>query len=78
MKVDVKENIGFQDENIVVYPAGDNIIIYDLNRKTQKFINGASVGVGVESIGKFLNLRNLQVNLWRELLQFVSVQTNDT
>lgn len=59
LKSDVKDNICFQDDYITVYPAGDNIIIYDINRKTQKFINGASVGVGVETIGKLIIYCNL-------------------
>jgi hypothetical protein len=52
LKGDVKENIWYFDDNIVVYPVGDNIVIYDTVRKTQKFINGSAQSVGVETIGE--------------------------
>ncbi|KAI9207648.1 WD40-repeat-containing domain protein, partial [Polychytrium aggregatum] len=38
IKTDVKENIGFLDEQTVIYPAGSNLIIYNAENKSQRFI----------------------------------------
>ncbi|KAJ3066314.1 Cilia- and flagella-associated protein 57, partial [Rhizoclosmatium hyalinum] len=38
LKGDVKDNIAFIDETTVIYPAGANTILYNLETKAQKFI----------------------------------------
>jgi hypothetical protein len=48
----VKDNAWYFDENVVVYPTGDNIVVYDSVRKSQKFINsGLSAASANESLG---------------------------
>jgi WD40 repeat protein len=39
LKGDVKDNIHYVDENNVLYPAGYNIVIYDVEKKQQKLLN---------------------------------------
>ncbi|KAI9346401.1 WD repeat domain 65-like protein [Zopfochytrium polystomum] len=38
LKGDVKENIAFLEEQVVIYPAGSNSILYNTESKSQKFI----------------------------------------
>lgn len=38
IKGDVKDNIGFMDEQTVLYPAGANTVLYNTETKNQKFI----------------------------------------
>ena len=38
LKGDVKDNIHYIDETTVVYPAGQNVIIYNMETKAQKFL----------------------------------------
>ncbi|KAI8811436.1 quinon protein alcohol dehydrogenase-like superfamily [Cladochytrium replicatum] len=38
LKGDVKDNVGFVDEQTVFYPAGANTVLYSTETKTQKFI----------------------------------------
>ncbi|PRP75547.1 WD repeat-containing protein 65 [Planoprotostelium fungivorum] len=48
LKGDVQDNIWYFDDNIAVFPVGDNVVVYDVVRKTQKFINGGAIGGTVE------------------------------
>ena len=47
IRSDVNDNICFLDEQNVVYPSGANIVIYNTDQKTQKFIPAG------EGAGKF-------------------------
>ena len=38
LKGDVKDNIHYIDETNVLYPAGYNIVLYNTEKKTQKFV----------------------------------------
>lgn len=38
LKADVRDNICFIDEQTVVYPAGSSIIVYNVDTRTQRFI----------------------------------------
>ena len=40
LKGDVKDNFAYYDEQTVVYPAGHNMIIHNLEQRTQKFLTG--------------------------------------
>ncbi len=42
MKGDVQDNVLFFDDKDVIYPIGDNVVIYDTVRKTQKFFNSGN------------------------------------
>jgi len=50
LKGDVKDNIHFVDENIVIYPAGHNTVIYHTEQRTQKFIPGAIETLGITAL----------------------------
>jgi hypothetical protein len=38
LKADVRDNICFVDEQTVVYPAGSSLIVYNIDTRTQRFI----------------------------------------
>jgi WD40 repeat protein len=38
LRANTSNSIAYQDENTVVYPAGANIVLYNIDLKTQKFI----------------------------------------
>jgi hypothetical protein len=40
LKADVVSNIHYLDETFVLYVAGHNLIIYDTQKKSQRFIHG--------------------------------------
>jgi hypothetical protein len=50
IRSDVNDNICFLDEQNIVYPAGANIVIYNTDLKTQKFIPAG------EGSGKFTSM----------------------
>ena len=41
LKGDVSNNISYLDEQTIIYPAGANLIIYNVDQKTQKFISSS-------------------------------------
>eukprot|EP01083_Nonionella_stella_P036618 99904_1 len=46
LRPDVSNNMHYlQDENCVLYPAGNNIVIYNTELQTQEFINGSDSGL---------------------------------
>jgi hypothetical protein len=47
VKTDVENGLHFIEDNIVMYTCGHNIIFYDSNSKSQRFIPGIE---GTESI----------------------------
>lgn len=47
MKANVRSNIHFADENVVMYPAGHNVVKYYMENKLQEFINGTDLSNGV-------------------------------
>jgi hypothetical protein len=40
LKADVVSNIHYLEENIVLYVAGHNLVIYNTEKHTQQFIHG--------------------------------------
>lgn len=50
LKHDVKDNVWFSDDNILLYPVGNNIVIYDAVKKTQKFFNDGTNSSGGEAL----------------------------
>ena len=47
LKANVKDNVHFADENMVMYPAGHNVVKYYTDTKLQEFINGTDLSRGV-------------------------------
>ena len=50
LKGDVNGNIFYIDEACVVYPAGSNIIIYNTESKTQKFVPTSESSEGITAM----------------------------
>lgn len=43
LKADVTSNLHYVEENMVIYAAGHNLIIYDMETRIQRFIHGSDV-----------------------------------
>lgn len=41
IRANVSNCIAYQDEQTIVYPAGSNVVIYNIDQKTQKFIQNS-------------------------------------
>lgn len=46
----MRDNIHYIDENLVVYPAGHNTVVYNTDTRTQKFIQGSEDTEGITAI----------------------------
>ena len=47
IKSDVKNNVFYHDEQTLIYPAGTNLVVYNIDQRTQKFL---ALGAGGESV----------------------------
>lgn len=56
LKPGVAGNICFHDEQTVVYPAGANCILYNIDQKSQKFIPGTKLHIMLQLKLTFLDL----------------------
>ena len=61
MKGDVKNNISYLDETVVLYPAGHNTVLYNTDNRTQKFINGTDGSDGITALAVTPNKRMVAV-----------------
>lgn len=43
LRADVISNLHYVEENVVVYPAGHNVVVYNSDTKVQRFIHGSDV-----------------------------------
>ena len=50
LKADVKDNVHYLDEQTVLYPAGHNVVIFNIEQKTQRFISGTEKTEGITAI----------------------------
>ena len=50
IKADVKDNCCYLDEQTVIYPSGHNIVIFNTEQKTQKFIPGTENTEGITAM----------------------------
>lgn len=46
LKGEVKQNVSFLDEQTIVYPAGSNLVLLNIDQKTQKFLSFSQGGDG--------------------------------
>ena len=44
LKGDVKQNVGYLDEQTIVYPAGTNLVLLNIDQKVQKFLPFSQAG----------------------------------
>ena len=61
IKADVKDNICYLDEQTVLYPAGHNVVIFNIEQKTQRFISGTEKTEGVTAIAVSPNKKYVAV-----------------
>ena len=61
LKADVKGNVLFIDEQTIVYPAGANVILYNIETKTQKFIHMSEKASAISAFALSSNRRYLAV-----------------
>ena len=50
LKADVKDNIWFVDENLIVYPVGHNAVVYNCETRLQKFMHGTEGTEGITAL----------------------------
>jgi cilia- and flagella-associated protein 57 len=61
LRANVSNCISYQDEQTIVYPAGANMVIYNIDQKTQKFIPNSDKSIGMTTICVSMNKRYLAV-----------------
>jgi len=61
IKADVKDNICYLDEQTVLYPAGHNVVIFNTEQKTQRFISGTEKTEGITAIAVSPNKKYVAV-----------------
>jgi hypothetical protein len=50
LKGDVKNNVFFLDDQTILYPCGHNVIIYNMEERSQKYIQGIEGSEGISCI----------------------------
>ncbi|KAJ3295052.1 Cilia- and flagella-associated protein 57 [Borealophlyctis nickersoniae] len=50
IKSDIPENLFYVDDNTVLYPAGRNIIVWNMEQKTQRFIPTSEKGEAISAV----------------------------
>ena len=61
IKADVKDNICYLEEQTVIYPSGHNIVIFNTEQKTQKFIPGTENTEGITAMAVSPNRKYVAV-----------------
>lgn len=61
LRGNVTNCIVYQDEQTIVYPAGSNIVIYNIDQKTQKFIPNSEKSNGLTTICVSQNKRYIAI-----------------
>ena len=61
LRAGVSNCIAYQDEQTIVYPAGSNVIIYNIDQKTQKFIPNSDKSTGLTTICVSQNKRYIAI-----------------
>ena len=61
IKADVKDNLCYLDEQTVLYPSGHNIVVFNTEQKTQKFIPGTEGTEGITAMAVSPNRKYVAV-----------------
>lgn len=61
IRSNVNNCIAYQDEQTIVYPAGSNIVIYNIDQKTQKFIPNTERSAGLTTMCVSQNKRYIAI-----------------
>lgn len=56
-RIGVANSVLFKDEQTIIYPCGSNLVLYNLERKSQKFIPGLEKSNGMTSMALSPNRR---------------------
>ena len=55
----VSSNLHYVDENVVVYPAGHNVVKYSMDSKLQEFINGSDSTLAITTVAVSASKRSV-------------------
>ena len=61
LKADVTGNICYLDEQTIIYPAGSNCILYNIDQKSQRFIPGTDKSSGMTAMAVSPNRRYVAI-----------------
>jgi hypothetical protein len=61
LKAGVNGNICYHDEQTIVFPAGANCILYNIDQKAQKFIPGSEKSEGITALTVSPNRRYVAI-----------------
>jgi hypothetical protein len=61
LKGDVNGNIFYLDEANLVYPAGSNIVIYNTESKTQKFVPSSESSEGITAMAASMSKKCIAI-----------------
>ncbi|XP_012560110.2 cilia- and flagella-associated protein 57 isoform X1 [Hydra vulgaris] len=61
LRVGVSNNIAYIDEHVIIYPAGCNCILYNIDQRTQRFIAGTEGNIGMTAIAVSPNKRYVAI-----------------
>lgn len=61
LKGSIRDNIHFIEDVTVVYPAGRNVVVYNIEQKTQRFISGSPDSNGISAIAVSANRKLIAV-----------------
>ena len=61
LRGNVSSCIAYQDEQTIVYPAGSNTVIYNIDQKTQKYIPNAEKSTGMTTLTVSQNKRYIAI-----------------
>lgn len=61
IRANVNNCIAYQDEQTIVYPAGSNVVIYNIDQKTQKFIPNTDKSAALTTICVSQNRRYIAI-----------------
>ncbi len=61
LRADVADNLHYADDGSIIYPAGHNVILYQNDTKTQRFIPGSPESEGITAMAVSPNRKLLAV-----------------
>ncbi len=61
LRANVSNCISYQDEQTIVYPAGANVVVYNIDQKTQKFIPNSDKSTGLTTMCVSSNKRYIAI-----------------
>ena len=62
LKGEVSQNVSYLDEQNIIYPAGTNLVLYNIDQKTQKFLSFSQGGEGATAMAVSPNRRYVAIS----------------